>query len=255
MGRVANKVAIVTGGGKGIGRECALVLAREGAKVAVTDIDEAAGSKVADEIRKAGGEAVFYLHDVTNEGQWEKVVADTVKKFGDLNILVNNAGVGIPGTAEDETLEGWRKTIAINLDGVFLGAKHAIRAMKSGKGSIINISSIEGMVGKSDAAAYNASKGGVRIFTKSAALYCAEQGYKIRVNSVHPGFILTPLVENYFASLGDGGAAKAQVAALHPIGHMGQPIDIAYGVLYLASDESSFVTGSELVIDGGFIAQ
>ena len=255
MGRVANKVAIVTGGAKGIGRETALLLAREGAKVAVTDIDEVAGTKVADEIRKAGGDAVFYFHDVTNEGQWEKVVADTVKKFGGLNILVNNAGIGVPANVEEETLEGWRKTTAINLDGVFLGVKHAVRAMKSGKGSIVNISSIEGMVGKSDIPAYNASKGGVRIFTKSAALYCAEQGYKIRVNSVHPGFIWTPLVEQYFNDVGDVEELKQQTAALHPIGRMGDPIDIAYGILYLASDESSFVTGSELVIDGGFIAQ
>ncbi len=255
MGRVTNKVALITGAAKGIGRESALVLAREGAKIAVTDVDEKDGATVVEEIRKAGGEAVFYYLDVTNEDQWVKAVADTVKKFGALNILVNNAGIGVPGNVEEETLEGWRRTIAINLDGVFLGVKHAVRAMKSGNGSIINISSIEGIVGKSDIAAYNASKGGVRLLTKSAALYCAEQGYKIRVNSVHPGFILTPMVEDYFKKVGDVEELKAATAALHPIGRLGLPIDIANGVLYLASEESSFVTGSELVIDGGFIAK
>jgi NAD(P)-dependent dehydrogenase (short-subunit alcohol dehydrogenase family) len=255
MGRVHGKVAIVTGGAKGIGRSAALLLAQEGAKVVVTDIDHVGGESAVAEIKGAGGEAAFMAHDVTDEQAWETVVARTKGAFGGLNVVVNNAGIGVEGNAEDTTLEAWRQTIAVNLDAVFLGTKHGIRAMKDGTGSIINLSSIEGLIGDPNLAAYNASKGGVRIFTKSAALHCAKSGYKVRVNSVHPGFIWTPMVENYLSRLGDVEAGRKAVGAAHPVGHLGEPGDIAAGILYLASDESKFMTGSELVIDGGFTAQ
>lgn len=194
--------------------------------------------------------------DVSSEVDWDATIAATVRRFGRLDILVNNAGVALGGDVEKTTLAQWRALMAVNLDGVFLGTQRAVAAMKgSGGGSIINLSSIEGLIGDPNLAAYNASKGGVRIFTKSAALHCAQSGYKIRVNSVHPGYIWTPMVENYLASQSDPVAAKAFLTGLHPVGHLGEPDDIAYGILYLASDESKFVTGAELVIDGGYTAQ
>jgi NAD(P)-dependent dehydrogenase (short-subunit alcohol dehydrogenase family) len=256
MKRVQNKVALVTGGGLGLGRASAMLLAREGAKVMVTDLKEQEGRAVADEIVEAGGEAMFMRQDVALEADWDAVMAATVRRFGRLDILVNNAGVALGGDVESTTLQQWRALMAVNLDGVFLGTQRAIAAMKNtGGGSIINLSSIEGLIGDANLAAYNASKGGVRIFTKSAALHCAKAGYKIRVNSVHPGYIWTPMVEHYLATQPDPEAAKAFVASLHPVGHLGEPNDIAYGVVYLASDESKFVTGAELVIDGGYTAQ
>lgn len=256
MRRVENKVAVVTGGGLGLGRACAILLAREGAKVMVTDLKEREGRATAEEIVEAGGEAMFMRQDVASEADWDAVSAATLRRFGRLDILVNNAGVALGGSVEATTLEQWRALMAVNLDGVFLGTKSAIAAMKeTGGGSIINLSSIEGLIGDPNLAAYNASKGGVRIFTKSAALHCAKSGYKIRVNSVHPGYIWTPMVEAYLAAQADPEAAKAFVAGLHPVGHLGEPNDVAYGVLYLASDESKFVTGSELLIDGGYTAQ
>lgn len=255
MGRVAGKVALVTGGGLGLGRAAALMLAREGAKVVVSDVKDKEGAKVADEIVDAGGEAMFLHHDVAKEADWDRVVRATVERFGGLQILVNNAGVALGGDVEHTSLEEWRWLMSINLDGVFLGTKRAIEAMKPTGGSIINLSSIEGLIGDANLAAYNASKGGVRIFTKSAALYCAKAGLNIRVNSIHPGYIWTPMVEEYLSKEPDPAAAKALVASLHPVNHLGEPDDIAYGVLYLASDESKFVTGAELVIDGGYTAQ
>lgn len=255
MGRVAGKVAIVTGAAKGIGRETAIMLAREGAAVVVADIDEAGAKEVADAITQAGGKAAAIRQDAASEADWEAVTKLALDRFGGLNIVVNNAGVALVGTAEDTTLEDWRALMAVNLDGVFLGTKHGIRAMKGGKGSIINLSSIEGLVGDPTLAAYNASKGGVRIFTKSSALHCAQAGYDIRVNSVHPGYIWTPMVEGFVSSFDDAAAAREATAKKHPVGHLGEPADIAYGILYLASDESKFMTGAELVIDGGYTAQ
>ena len=257
MGRTQGKVALVTGAALGIGRASAELLAREGAKVVLTDLLDTEGQAVASAIVEAGGEAIYLHHDVADEAQWERVIAAAVDRFGRLDVLVNNAGVGWGGPPEDETLERWRRLMSINLDGVFLGVKHAIRAMKAsgGGGSIINLSSIEGLIGDPNLGAYNASKGGVRLYTKSTALYCAKAGLRIRVNSIHPGYIWTPMVENYLRSVGDLAAGRAALDALHPIGHVGEPDDIAYGVLYLASDESKFVTGTELVIDGGYTAQ
>lgn len=256
MGRVQGKVALVTGAAKGIGREAALLLAREGARLVVTDLDEAEAGNTAAAIAAAGGEAFALAQDVADEARWQAVIAATVERFGRLDVLVNNAGVALAGSVEETSLEDWRWLMSINLDAVFLGTKHAILAMKqTGGGSIVNLSSIEGIIADPNLAAYNASKGGVRLFTKSAALHCAKSGYKIRVNSVHPGYIWTPMVEGYLNETEDPAAGKEGLIALHPIGRLGVAADIANGILYLASDESSFVTGSELVIDGGYTAQ
>ncbi len=256
MNRMRGKSAIVTGGALGIGRACALKLAEEGAAVAVTDVDAGKGPLVVEEIRSRGGDAIFIKHDVADEAGWEHVVKLAVERYKKVDVLVNNAGVALAKDVEHTTLAEWRWLMSINLDGVFLGIKHAVQAMKAnGSGSIVNLSSIEGLVGDPNLAAYNASKGGVRLLTKSAALYCAKAGYNIRVNSVHPGYIWTPMVENYLKSQGDVAQGRKLLDSLHPIGHVGEPDDIAYGVLYLASDESKFVTGTELVIDGGYTAQ
>ncbi|MGQ7790829.1 glucose 1-dehydrogenase [Faunimonas sp. B44] len=258
MNRVEGKVAIITGGAMGIGEAAARMLAREGASVVITDIKDAEGERAARAIADEGGAAIYLSHDVADEAAWERVVATTLDRFGKLDTLVNNAGVGWGGAPQEETLERWRKLMSINLDGVFLGTKHAILAMKRKAepgGSIINISSIEGLVGDPNLGSYNASKGGVRLYTKSVALYCAKAGLKIRVNSVHPGYIWTPMVENYLRESGDLEEGRAALNAMHPVGHVGEPDDIAYGILYLASDESKFVTGTELVIDGGYTAQ
>jgi len=256
MKRMQNKVALITGASLGLGRAAAKMLAREGARIVATDVKEEEGEALAAEIAADGGEAIFLTHDVASEADWRRVIDSALARFGRLDVLVNNAGIGVGGTVEETTLETWRALMAINLDGVFLGTKFGIEAMKrAGGGSIVNLSSIEGLIGDPNLAAYNASKGGVRIFTKSAALHCAKAGYKIRVNSIHPGYIWTPMVENYLAAQPDPAAAKAAIEALHPVGHLGEPDDIAYGVLYLASDESKFITGAELVIDGGYTAQ
>jgi 3(or 17)beta-hydroxysteroid dehydrogenase len=253
MDRVKGKVAIITGGGGGLGKAQALLLAQEGAKVVVTDLDEAHGKGVAEEIKGHGGEAIFIRHDVSSEAQWKSVINETLEKFGKLDILVNNAGVIIFKNIHDTTLDEWRWLMSINLDGVFLGTKYAMEAMKkSGGGSIINLSSAAGIIGTLDTSAYHASKGGVRIFTKAAALECSKAGYdyNIRVNSVHPGVMKTAMVEG----LMEDEDKKKAALSWHPIGRFGEPEDVAYGVLYLASDESSFVTGAELVIDGGWTA-
>ena len=258
MGRVQGKVALVTGGGSGLGAAQCKLLAKEGAKVAVTDINEESAKVVAEDICQAGGEAIFFKHDVALEVDWEQAVAETVNQLGGLDILVNNAGIAIPKSLEETSLEEWRLTMAINLDGVFLGTRGAIAVMKeSGGGSIVNISSIEGIVGEPMAAAYNASKGGVRIFTKSAALLCADNGYNIRVNSVHPGFFPTPMFLGGLEGMPSEQAAAFQqrVEGSIPLKRFGDPDDIAYGVLFLASDESKYMTGTELIIDGGYTAR
>lgn len=257
MGRVEGKVAMVTGGRRGIGKATAIVLAKDGAKVVITDRKPEGADAVIEEVNKAGGEAFFILQDVSKEEDWQRAIAETLQRFGKLDILVNNAGVGAGKNIEDITLEEWRWVMSVNLDGVFLGTKYAIEAMKkTGGGSIINMSSIEGMIGDNRMVAYDASKGGLRTLTKSAALQCAKAGYNIRINTVHPGFIETPMVEGFLkAQGGDIESARKALENLHPVGHLGEPDDVAYAVLYLASDESKFATGSELVIDGGFTAQ
>ena len=257
MNRVKNKVAIVTGGASGLGKSSAILLAREGAKIVVTDIDEEDGKKVVQQIKANGGEAIFIKQDVSKEDEWKNVIETTLKTFGKLHILANSAGIGLGGTVEEVTLEDWKNLIDVNLNGTFLGTQYGIKGMKeTGEGgSIINFSSIEGLIGDPNLPAYNASKGGVTIFTKSAALHCARQGYGIRVNSIHPAYIWTPMVENFLKAQGNVEEGKKQLESLHPVGHLGEPDDIGYGVVYLASDESKFMTGSELVIDGGYTAQ
>ena len=251
--RLSGKVALITGAGSGLGEATAKRFAEEGAQVYVTDINTEAAQRVAAEI---GDAATARFQDVTDEADWETLMSEIVQAAGSLDIIVNNAGIAITASVEDTTLEDWRRTQAVNLDAVFLGTQAAIRAMKeTGGGSIINISSIEGIVGEPMAAAYNASKGGVRIFTKSAALHCANQGYNIRVNSVHPGFIMTQMLDSGLSALApeEREAMLARVTGEIPLGAMGEPLDIANGCLFLASDESRYMTGSELVIDGGFI--
>jgi NAD(P)-dependent dehydrogenase (short-subunit alcohol dehydrogenase family) len=256
MGRVEGKIALVTGGATGLGKASALMLADEGAKVVVTDIDEDGGRATAEEIQGAGGEAIFVAQDTAKEDDWTAAIERTLDAFGRLDILLNNAGVGIPANIEETSLEDWRWVMSVNLDGVFLGTKHAIEAMKrSGGGSIINMSSIEGLVGDRRLAAYDASKGGVISLTKSAALHCAKSGLNIRVNTVHPGFIETRMVAGFVKSQDDPEETRRRLERAHPVGHLGEPDDVAYGVVYLASDESKFVTGSALVIDGGYTAQ
>ena len=256
MNRVTNKVALVTGAAMGIGEATARLLASEGAAVAITDLNVERGSSLAEQINCSGGAAIFIDHDVAEESAWRRAIEKTLGKFGRLDIVVNNAGLGIGGDVEHATLDEWRRLMRVNLDGVFLGTKYGVQMLKRfGGGSIVNLSSIEGLVGDPNLAAYNSSKGGVRLLTKSAALYCASAGYKIRVNSVHPGYIWTPMVENYLRAAGDVEGGRKQLDALHPLGHVGEPNDIAYGILYLASDESKFMTGAELVIDGGYTAQ
>lgn len=254
MGRVAGKIALVTGAASGLGQGAAEALAREGATVVVTDINREGGEAVAN---KLGGDSVFMLLDTRDEAQWKSVIAATVKRFGRLDILVNNAGVPTAELIEETSLERWRSVMAINLDGVFLGVKYGMDAMKkTGGGSIINISSVAGLIGTARTATYSASKAGVKLLSKCAALECAELKYNIRVNSVHPGIIETPMASKVFEVLGQGdpAAGKKYIVDMHPIGRMGRIEDVANGILYLASEESSFVTGAELVIDDGLTA-
>ena len=250
--RLENKVALITGSGAGIGEATAKRFAEEGARVVVTDIDQESAERVAREISEAGGEAIALRQDVCEEAGWDQLVDEIIDTWGKLDVLVNNAGIVIQGTVEEATLEDWRKIQAVNMEGVFMGCRAAIRVMKENGGSIINLSSIEGLIGEPRTAAYNASKGGVRIFTKSAALHCAAQGYGIRINSVHPGYIMTQLVADAIAQMPDGQEVLARVLQEIPLAHPGEPIDIANGCLFLASDESRYRTGSELVIDGGY---
>jgi len=249
MKRTEGKVIIVTGGALGIGRETCILLAKEGAKVAVADILDDKGRELIKEIIQSGGEAKFWHLDVSDEKEVEKVFNEVVKEFGKLDATVNNAGIaGADKPTHELTEEEWDAVMNVNVKGVFFCTKHAIPHLKkAGSGSIINLSSIYGLVGAGDIPPYHASKGAVRLMSKNDALIYAKD--KIRVNSVHPGFIWTPLVEE----LGKNNPEfREQLDSLHPIGHVGEAIDIAYGILYLVSEESKFVTGSELVIDGGY---
>jgi len=247
-GRVAGKIALVTGAGMGLGRASARLLAAEGAHVICTDIDAGLAAEAAAE---TGGRALS--HDVSRLEEWERVAADIRGKEGRIDILHNNAGIAPIGTIESTTIEDWHRCMAVNSDGVFFGCRTAVSLMKGGSGSIINMSSIDGIIGEADLAAYCASKGAVRTLTKAVAVHCAEQGYNIRCNSIHPGYIWTPQTENYLAGLGTLEAERAKALARHPIGRLGRPEDIANMVLYLASDESGFVTGAEMVVDGGYL--
>ncbi|SMH30869.1 SDR family NAD(P)-dependent oxidoreductase [Mesorhizobium australicum] len=258
-GRVDGKVAVVTGAANGIGAACARLLASEGARVVLADLDEAGSQQQLQEIEQAGGTGLAIRLDTTSEAEWRRAMEKVAERFGHLDIAVNCAGVSIPRIYPTElSLEDWRAVMAVNLDGVFLGTKHALALMERNdpaQGSIINIASVMGMVGLADVSPYNASKGGVRLMTKSVALSCAQKGVAVRVNSVCPGFTDTPMVQRSFARSSDPDDLRRKYDALQPVGHMGVPDDIAWGVLYLASDESRFVTGADLVIDGGFTAR
>lgn len=247
-GRLAGKVALVSGGASGIGAAHVRVFAAEGAKVVAGDIQEEQGKSVVEEVRKAGGEAVFVRLDVTKEADWLNAVKEAVSRFGKLTTLINNAGIYWPQGVEAETMDGWNKMTAVNQTGVWLGMKAAIPAMRNaGGGAIVNISSLYGLIGSPGSIAYHATKGAVRLMSKAAALEYAKQG--IRVNSIHPGQIDTPILAGLTPEQNE------QIKAATPMGRMGRPEEIAYGSLYLCSDEAAFVTGAELVIDGGWFAQ
>jgi NAD(P)-dependent dehydrogenase (short-subunit alcohol dehydrogenase family) len=234
----------------------ALLFAKEGAKVAITDVRDAEGKELAMQINSEGGVAEYWRLNVAREAEVRSVFADIERRFERIDVLVNNAGIaGANKPTHEITEEEWDKVQSVNVKGVFLCTKHAIPYLrKAGGGSIINLSSIYGLIGAADVPPYHASKGAVRLMTKTDALLYAKD--KIRVNSVHPGYIWTPMVEGVGKEFAEGTEAfQRQFAALHPLGHIGEPNDIAYGILYLASNESKFVTGSELVIDGGYTAQ
>jgi len=248
--RLENKVALISGGARGMGAVEAKMFAAEGAKVVIGDMLGDEGRQVEAEINESGGECVFVQLDVTDENAWQDAVATTVARFGKLDILINNAGIARINSVEDTTSEEWDLVMDINAKGLFLGTKAAIPEIrKAGGGSIVNISSIAGLTG-GRTSSYAASKGAVRLLTKSTAIQYAADG--IRCNSVHPGVIETPMTTPIMLNTPEGRELNA---SRHPLGRFGQPEDIAYGVLFLASDESSFMTGSELVIDGGLTAQ
>lgn len=253
MKRVEGKVSVVTGGARGLGLAAAEALLAEGAKVLLTDVDRAAGEA---EARRLGANIRFRQQDVTDAAQWSAVLDEARATWGRLDVVVNNAGVAEIVDVEQITLKSWQRTLDINLNGVFLGTQAAIAAMKESGGSIVNIASIEGLVGDALIPAYNASKGGVRIFTRSAAIHCARSGYPIRINNVCPGFAETQMVAGALATMKPEAAqafAEKTLARI-PMGRFAKPAEIAAAVLFLASDESSYVTGSDLVVDGGMTA-
>lgn len=254
--RLESKIVLVSGGGSGIGEAVCMACAEQGASIVVTDIDYQSAANVVDRIVSGGGTALALEQDVASESGWEEAIQKVMYQYGRLDVLVNNAGIVIPGTIEEVSMEEWLKTEAVNVHGVYLGTQKAISVMRETGGSIINISSIDGIIGDPKAVSYNSSKGAVRTLSKSAALHCAESRYRIRVNSVHPGYIRTPLVEQAFSEAGDEWVAEYERLKLSriPMGELGTPEDIAHGCVYLASDESRYVTGTELVIDGGFTA-
>lgn len=253
MARVQGKVCVVTGGARGLGLAAAETLLAEGARVLITDVDRAAGEA---EAMRLGANAAFIAQDVTNVAQWGDVLDAVIARWGRLDVLVNNAGVANIVDIEQVSVETWKRTLDINLSGVFLGTQAAIARMKDKGGSIVNIASIEGMVGDALIPAYNASKGGVRIFSRSAAIHCARSGYNIRINNVCPGFAETQMVSGALATMKPEAAQDfaAKTLARIPMGRFGKPSEIAAAVLFLASDEASYVTGSDLVVDGGMTA-
>lgn len=267
MRRLEGKVGLITGAARGLGAATAARFAEEGAALVLTDRIGETLAATADSLAETGAEVMFREHDVTDEPEWERLMSDVTKRFGGLDVLVNNAGTNRRGYIEDFTLKDWRLVMGVNLEGVFLGIKHAIPAMRPraerwrGGGSIVNISSIAGYVGLMGSTAYCASKGGVRLLTKSAATECARRGHRIRVNSVHPGYIETDglqmSLENMtrLGAIDDPETGRDAYRDKHPVGRLGEPRDIADAVAYLASDDAAFVTGTELVVDGGYTAE
>ena len=256
MNRFEGKVALLSGAARGIGGAAAELLAREGAQVIVTDYDAEDAKSSVNTLVGEGLKIEADTLDVTKEEEWERVINGIMERFGRLDVLVNNAGVGWAGSVEECTLEDWKKINAVNVEGVFLGTQKAIAVMKDSGGSIVNVASIAGNVGEPALAAYNASKGAVRIFTKAAALHCAKKGYPIRVNSLHPGYTETKLVNTLIEDMpGDEGQAYADhVVEMIPMKRLAQPMEIARPLVFLASEDASYMTGSELVVDGGYIA-
>lgn len=263
--RLDGKVALVTGAARGIGAECARVLARAGAKVMLTDLGAQACAGVVAEIRAAGGHAKSMALDVTREDDWVAGIAHALESLGGLDVLVNNAGIEIVTAVTETSIEDFRRIFAVNVEGVFLGVKHAVLAMRPGGragrgGSIINISSVAGLVGLPWLSAYGATKGAVRIFTKDVAIECGRMNLGIRCNSVHPGVVRTELAESFLHKMQKHGVgedveqAREIFRQAHPIGHMGEPMDIANAIRFLASDASRWITGTELVVDGGYTA-
>lgn len=249
MDRLKGKVCVVTGGSLGIGRATCELMAREGAKVAVADVRDEEGRALASRL---GPDAGYWHMDVSDEGSVKAALDSIAAKYGRIDVLVNNAGIaGTSKPTHEVTEEEWDAVQAVNVKGVFFGTKHAVPHMlRGGGGSIVNLSSIYGLIGAPDAPPYHASKGAVRLMSKTDAMLYAKQG--IRVNSVHPGYIRTPMLENAVKTLGDPDQVMSAMVAGTPVGHIGEALDVAYGIVYLASDESRFVTGSELVIDGGY---
>ena len=251
-GRLEGKAAFITGGASGLGRAMAQAFAAEGARVAIADIDRERGEAVA---RGIGERAIFLAHDVTDEGQWIANLAAAASEFGRLDTLVNNAGIGTRGTVESTSLEEWRRIHAVNLDGPFLGCKHAIPLIaKAGGGAILNISSVAGLIGARDSAAYCESKGGLRMLTKTVAMHCAHRKNGVRCNSVHPVYTDTPMVGQMLAESRQPEKMLEAMKAMIPLGRLGTPEELAAMAVYLVSDEAAFVTGAEFVFDGGYTA-
>lgn len=255
MDRVKGKTALVTGAAQGLGAAIATLLVMEGAKVLLTDIDGEAVERRVEELKAIVADSAFAAqHDVAQESDWRTVAALADRELGGIDVLVNNAGIGSIASIEDEDLSTWRRVHAVDLDSVFIGCKLAMPLLeRSGRGSIVNISSISGIIAGHNLAAYNSAKAAVRHLSKSIALHCARKGNGVRCNSVHPSFIDTPILDGMAANM-DRDAIVSRLAKQVPLGRIGQPDDVAYAVLYLASDESSFVTGSELKVDGGISA-
>lgn len=253
MGRVGGKVALVTGGASGIGRAACQTLSREGARLVVADINEPGAHKTQASL---DGDGFVQMLDVTSETNWIDAVAAAIDRYGRLDIVVNSAGIGINGDFEETTLEDWNRVMAVNLTGTFLGCKHGIKGIKQSDdgGSVINIASIMGVIGGDDIAAYSASKGGVTILTKSVALHCAKHRLNIRCNAVLPTYVDSEMLDPVAEQLGGRDKMIEGMAALVPVGRMAVPQDIANAVLFLASEESSMMTGSSLVVDGATTA-